>query len=165
MTKLLRHLISNATASCKSVAKALTEKGLESRILFPRPKIVVCAIVATSFVTVAAQTYLVDQDETVAKADSLFGQRYNSTYEQGRGWGSPEGPIYWFNAAYVVRLLFANDGSLARLELKPEAFLHGQMSATGVKLGASDFQWFLKAANQPRPLGHPADVHKPPLCF
>ena len=106
-----------------------------------------------------------DQDETVAKADSLFGQRYNSTYEEGRGWSSPEGPIYWFNAAYVVRLLFAEDGSLARLELKPEAFLHGQMSATGVKLGASDVQWFLKAANQLKPLGQPVDVHKPPLCF
>jgi hypothetical protein len=34
-----------------------------------------------------------------------------------------------------------------------------------VKLGASDVQWFLKAAKQLRPLGDPVDVHKPPLCF
>ena len=94
-----------------------------------------------------------------------FRSAYNSTYEEGRGWGYPEGPIYWFNAAYVLRLLFTEDGSLARLELKPEAFLHGQMSATGVKLGASDVQSFLKAAKQLRPLSDPVDVHKPPLCF
>ena len=130
-----------------------------------RSTFVVCAIVATSMVGVAAQTYLVDQDETVAKADLLFKQRYNSTYEDHRGWGSPEGPIYRFNAAYVVRMLFTEDGSLARLELEPEGFLRGQMNATGVGLGASDVQRFVDAANQLRPIGHPVDVHKPPLCF
>src|SRR5262249_18401695 len=68
--------------------------------------------------------------EMVAKADSLFRERYSPSrtvplfYDKERDARPSDGPIYWFDSNFIVRLMFATDGSLARVELLPEALLY-----------------------------------------
>src|SRR6266567_4080854 len=77
--------------------------------------------------------------------------------------------IYWFDASYVVRLLFATDGSLARVELLPEALLYNDSWTSvpdAVELGQGEVQVFINTVSQLRPTGDPVEVHEPPdACF
>lgn len=113
--------------------------------------------------------------EIVAKADSLLRERYSPSrtvplfYDKERNAGLPDGPIYWFDSNYVVRLIFATDGSLARAELLPEALLYSSSWTSipdAVELDQGEIQWFIKTVNQLRPTGAPIEVHEPPdACF
>lgn len=64
--------------------------------------------------------------ETVAQADKLFGQRYSPTtgkplrlYDERTEIGPPDAVTYWYNTRYVIELVFAPDGSVARIQLLP----------------------------------------------
>jgi hypothetical protein len=114
--------------------------------------------------------------EIVTKADSLFRQRYRPpadkplvTFDKDRESGSPDAVIYWFNANYVVRLILTTDGSLARVELLPEALLHADSWTSvpdAVELGRGEMQWLIDTASQLRPTGDPVSIHQPPdACF
>jgi hypothetical protein len=133
--------------------------------------------IGVSVAATAAQNAPVEQHkaETVAKANSVFGQRYSPastlplSYDKDRETGPSDGPIYWFDSSYVVRLIFSTDGSTARVEVLPEALLYSD-SWTSVKdtveLGKGELQWFINTVNQLRPIGDPVEVHEPPdACF
>ena len=124
-----------------------------------------------------AQDAGVEQHKTeiVEKADKLFRQRYSPSgtvpmfYDKEREAGAPSGPIYWFDASYIARLMFATDGSLARAELLPEALLYSDSWTSvpdAVELDQGEIQWFIKTVDQLRPTGAPVDVREPPgACF
>jgi hypothetical protein len=114
--------------------------------------------------------------EIVTRADSLFRQRYRPredkplvTFDKDRESGPPDVVIYWFNANYVVRLILTTDGSLARVELLPEALLHADSWTSvpdAVELGQGEMQWLIDTAGQLRPTGDPVLIHQPPdACF
>jgi hypothetical protein len=146
--------------------------------MYPSAKIILCGVlIATSVAAAAAQNAVVERDkaEIVAKADSLFGQRYSPlrtaplSYDKERESGPPDGVIYWFDTSYIVRLIFATDGSLARVEALPEALLYSDSWTSvedAVELGQGELQWFINTVNQLRPTGDPVEVHEPPdACF
>lgn len=71
------------------------------------------------------------KDETISKADSLFGESYTPVagttmrlYDLQTETGSPDEVIYWHGSSYVIELIFAADGTVARIALLPEALLH-----------------------------------------
>jgi hypothetical protein len=114
--------------------------------------------------------------EIITKADSLFRQRYTPraadairTFDEARESGPPDAVIYWFNAAYVVRLVFAPDGSLARVELFPEALLYSDSWASvpdTVEVGPGEKRSLIVSAGQLRPIGDPMSHDQPPDgCF
>jgi hypothetical protein len=114
--------------------------------------------------------------EIVTRADSLFRQRYRPprdkplvTFDKDRQLGPPDAVIYWFNANYVVRLILATDGSLARVELLPEALLHADSWTSvsdAVELGRGEMQWLIDTAGQLRATGDRVSIHQPPdACF
>jgi len=91
------------------------------------------------------------------------------TFDKDRELGPSDAVIYWFNANYVVRLIFATDGSLVRVELLPEALLHADSWTSvpdAVELGLGEMQWLIDTASQLRPTGDPVSIHQPPdACF
>lgn len=113
--------------------------------------------------------------EVVAKADSLLRERYSPSrtvplfYDKEREAGPSNGPIYWFDSNYVVRLMFATDGSLARVELLPEPLLYSNSWSTvsdSVELDQGEIRWFIKTVDQLRATGAPIGIHEPPdACF
>lgn len=113
--------------------------------------------------------------EIVAKADSLLRERYSPSrtvplfYDKEHEAGPSNGPIYWFDSNYVVQLMFATDGSLARVELLPESLLYSNSWSSvsdSVELDQGEIHWFIKTANQLRPTGAPVEIHEPPdACF
>lgn len=114
--------------------------------------------------------------EIVTKADSLFRQHYAPradmplrTFDKDRESRPADTVIYWFNTNYVARLVFATDGSLARVEVFPEALLYSdswRKVPDTVELGPGETQWVIAIANQLRPIGHPLPYYQPPgLCF
>src|SRR5579864_1740298 len=134
----------------------------------PSARSILCGVVIATSVA-AAQNAVVERDkaEIVAKADSLFRQRYSPlrtaplSNDRERESSPPDGAIYWFDTSYIVRLIFATDGSLARVEVLPEALLYSD-SWTSVKdtveLGQGELQWFIKNVSQLRPTGDPVEV-------
>ncbi len=116
------------------------------------------------------------REEIVTKADSLFRGHYSPradkplrTFDKDRESRPADAVIYWFNAIYVVRLVFATDGSLVRVELFPEAMLYGDSWTSvpdTVELGPGEMRWVIAVASQLRPMGDPVSPYQPPgLCF
>src|SRR6266849_3856604 len=114
--------------------------------------------------------------EIVAKADSLFNRPYTPradkplrTFDKDRESRPAAAVIYWFNATYVVRLVFATDGSLVRVELFPEALLYSDSWTNvpdTVELGPGERRLLIALASQLRPTGDPVSLHQPPdACF
>jgi len=114
--------------------------------------------------------------ENIAKADSLFREHYTQrtgkplrTFDKHGESGLAV--IYWFNNTYVVRLVFATDGSLARLEPFPEALLYSNLWTTEMEdtltLGPPGAMRRLMAvASRLRPTGAPVSVSEAPDgCF
>jgi hypothetical protein len=113
--------------------------------------------------------------ETIVKADKLFGQRYAVgngkplRYDKQTETGPPDGVIYWHGSSYVVELIFASDGTVARVELLPETLLHSDIWSdvpNSVELSGTEMQWLVVSANVLRPLGKAVDITAAPLsCF
>ena len=113
--------------------------------------------------------------ETIVKADKLFGQRYAVgngkplRYDNQTETGPPDGVIYWHGSSYVVELIFASDGTVARVELLPETLLHSDNWSdvpNSVELSGTEMQWLVVSANVLRPLGKAGDITAVPLsCF
>lgn len=114
--------------------------------------------------------------EIVTKTDSLFRQHYTPradtplrTFDKDRESRPADAVIYWFNTTYAVRLVFATDGSLVRVELFPEALLYSDSWTSvpdTVELGPGEMRRVIAVANQLRPTGDPVSLHQPPdACF
>jgi len=114
------------------------------------------------------------KDETIAKADRIFGQRYTPVagqplllYDKQTETGPPDAVIFWHGSSYVSELVFAADASVARILLQPEALLHSD-SWTDVpktlQLSAAEMQWLIASANVIRPLGG-VRANAPNVCF
>lgn len=140
-------------------------------------KVLAIVLFGTSMVAIAG-----DSDakriraEIVTKADSLFRQHYTPradkplrTFDKDRESRPADAVIYWFNATYVVRLVFATDGSLARVELFPEALLYSDSWTSvpdAVELAQGEMRWVIAVVSQLRPTGDPVSLHQPPdACF
>ena len=100
--------------------------------------------------------------EILRKADALLGERYRPLigeplrlFDEESEWGPPDAVLYWHGSDYLVELVFATDGSLARVELLPEALLHvqSQRNAESLELLASQKQWLVDTSNQLQPVG------------
>jgi hypothetical protein len=116
------------------------------------------------------------REEIVTKADSLFKEHYAPradkplrTFDKDRESRPADTVIYWFNTNYVVRLVFATDGSLVRVELFPEALLYSDSWTSvpdTVELGPGEMRWFIALASQLRTMGDPVSLHNlPNACF
>ncbi len=114
--------------------------------------------------------------EIVRKADSLFPQRHRPpvdktpvTFDPNRESRAADAVVYWANSTYVVRLVFADDGSLARVELFPEPLLYNDSWTSvpdTVELQQGEVRWLLTEARLLQPTGDPVSVHQPPDgCF
>lgn len=142
----------------------------------------------TSIVTVVLATFLslhisagqIDaarpKADTVAKADKLFGQRYSPPagkplrlYDEQTETGPPDAVIYRYDTSYVVELVFAHDGSVARVQLLPEALLYSDNwddVPERVELSRAAMQSLVESANVLQPLGKPGEIRKAPDgCF
>lgn len=103
------------------------------------------------------------RQEIVTKADSLFQGHYIPrpdqalrTFDKDEETRPADSVIYWFDANYVVRLVFAPDGALARLELFPEALLYSDVWTSvpdTVELGQNEIRSIIATANQLQPTG------------
>jgi hypothetical protein len=96
------------------------------------------------------------KDETIAKADGVFGQRYTPVsgkpmrlYDKQTETGSPDTILFWHGSNYVIELAFAADGSVARITLLPEALLHSDSRTdvpNMVELFPSEMRWLVASA-------------------
>ena len=112
------------------------------------------------------------REEIVTKADSLFREHYTPradktlrTFDKDRESRPADTVIYWFNTNYVVRLIFATDGSLVRVELFPEALLYSDSWTSvpdTVELGPGEMRWFIALAGQLRTMGEPVSHDRSP---
>ena len=116
------------------------------------------------------------RDETISKADGIFGQRYSPVagrpmrlFDEQTMTGPPDAIIYWHGASYVVWLIFAADGTVARIMLLPEALLHSDNWTdvpTSVELPSAEMGWLTTSGNALRPLGEAREIHlAPDGCF
>jgi hypothetical protein len=114
--------------------------------------------------------------ETISKADGIFGQRYTPVagrpmrlYDKQTQTGPPDAIIYWHGSSYVIWLIFAADGRVARIMLFPEALLHSDSWTdvpNGVELAPAEMQWLTASANELRPLGKMREIkYVPNGCF
>lgn len=134
------------------------------------------ALCATSTLAIApASDAKQRRAEIVAKADSLFKQQYAPRadmrprmFDKGRESQPADTVTYWFNTNYVVRLVFASEGSLARIEFLPEAQLYGDSWTRvpdTVELGPEELPRIIAIASQLRPIGDPASSdERPDFC-
>ena len=135
-------------------------------------------------VVLACLSHLLAQDpvverrkaETTAKADKLFVQRYTAVagkplrlYDEETETGPPDAIIYWHGSSYVIGLIFASDGTIARMILLPEALLHSDYWGDVpniVELSPAEMQWLVASANDLQPLGKADEVWEAPDgCF
>src|ERR1700687_1064213 len=137
---------------------------------------VVAALACLSLKLIAEDATLERKTETIAKADALFGQRYIAPagkplrlYDKETETGPPDSVIYWHGSSYIIELIFAPDGSFARVTLLPEALLHSDYWGDvpdSVELSRAQMQWFVSSANMLQPLGKAAEESEAPdLCF
>lgn len=114
--------------------------------------------------------------EILAKADKLLGQRYSPPagkplrlYDEQTETGPPDAVIYWHGASYVTELVFAANGSIARVQLLPEALLHSDSWSDvpdAIELSRAEMQWLVESANALQPLGKPGEImNAPDGCF
>jgi len=114
------------------------------------------------------------KDETIAKADKIFGPRYTPVagkpmrlYDKQTETAPPDAVIFWHGSSYAIELVFAADATVARIALEPEALLHSDSwndVPKTIELLSSEMQWFLASANAIRPLGG-RRPNAPNLCF
>jgi len=135
-------------------------------------------------VVLASLCHLVAQDavverrkaETTAKADKLFVQHYTAVagkplrlYDEETETGPPDAIIYGHGSSHVIELIFARDGTIARLILLPEALLHSHYWGDVpniVELSTAEMQWLVASANDLQPLGKANEVGEAPDgCF
>jgi hypothetical protein len=142
----------------------------------PRARLLIVPLLFLSPVFAQDPTLQVRKDETIAKADTMFGQRYTPLagktmrlYDQQTETGPPDEVIYWHGSSYVIELIFAADGSVARIHLLPEALLHSDSWTdvpTAVELSPSEMKWLIGSAEVLRRLGDARPVNiAPKLCF
>jgi hypothetical protein len=116
------------------------------------------------------------KNETIAKADEIFGQRYTPVagkpmrlYDEQTETGPPDAVIYCHGPNYVIELVFAADATVAKIVLLPEALLHSNYYGDvpkRVELSPGEMRWLVASANLIRPLGHPLTGNDAPnLCF
>lgn len=115
------------------------------------------------------------KNETIAKADSIFGERCTPAagktirlYDEQTETGPRDEVIYWHGSAYVIELIFAADQTVARVVLLPEELLHSDSWTdvpSFVELSPGEMQWLLASANLLRPLGDARSNHAPNFCF
>ncbi len=133
-------------------------------------------LLGSSMVAMAGDSDAKPRAAIVTKADSLFRQHYTPradkplrTFDKDRESRPADAVIYWFNQSYVVRLVFATDGSLVRVELFPEALLYSDSWRSvpdTVELGPGEGRLLIALASQLRPTGDPVSLHQPPdACF
>jgi hypothetical protein len=140
----------------------------------------VVTVVLVAFLSLQVFAGELDADRrkkhTLAKADSLFGQRYTPPagkplrlYDERTETGPPDAIIYWHGVSYVIELVFAHDGSVARVQLLPEALLHNNSWSDlpeRVELSRAEMQSVVESANALQPLGKPSWIHDAPNgCF
>jgi hypothetical protein len=124
---------------------------------------IVVGLTCLSCLVFAQDAITRQKNETVAKADKLFGERYTPAarkplrlYDEQTETGPPDGVIYRHGAGYVIELLFAADGSVAKLRMLPEALLHSDTWSdvpNTVELLPDESAWFVDAANKLQPVG------------
>ncbi|MCU1286925.1 MAG: hypothetical protein JWO13_3275 [Acidobacteriales bacterium] len=112
----------------------------------------------------------------VAKADKLFEARYTPPkdkslrlFDKERETGPADEIIYRHGASYVIRIVFADDGTLARVQLLPKALLHvdnWRDVPAEVQLSPSEMKWLLQSTDNLQKLGEPKQLTQPPSgCF
>jgi hypothetical protein len=116
------------------------------------------------------------KNQTIAKADKLFGRRYTPMageplrlYDQQNETGPPDSVVYWHGASYVISVIFAADGTIAMLTMLPEALLHSNSRSDAedaVELLPAEMALFISNANELQSLGKAQEVHQAPdSCF
>ena len=142
-----------------------------------RTSLVIVGVLTCLSLYIFAQEAAVNRrrNETIAKADTVFVQHYIAPtgnlrlYEKQTETGPPDEVIYWHGSSYVVQLIFAADGTIARLTLSPEALLHTDNWSDVpdvAELSESEMQWFVASANTLQPLGKARDAKEAPRgCF
>jgi hypothetical protein len=144
--------------------------------MYRATNVLALVLLSSSMVAIAGDSAAQLKAAIVIKADSLFRHRYTPaadkplrTFNPGGESRPADAVIYWFNTNYVARLVFATDGSLARLELLPEALLYSDSWTDvpdTVALGPGEMQWVIAIASQLRPMGDRVSHDQPPgLCF
>lgn len=76
--------------------------------------------------------------------------------------------MYWHGGSYVAELIFAPDGSVARIRLLPEALLHSDTWSDvpdRVELSRAEMQSLLESANALQALGKGKTRNPPDACF
>ena len=116
------------------------------------------------------------RDGTISKADGIFGARYTPVagrsmrlFDKQTETGPPDAIIYWHGSSYVVELIFATDGTVARIALLPEALLHSDSYTdvpVSVELLPAEMGWLTASAKALRPLGEARGISDAPnACF
>ena len=116
------------------------------------------------------------KDETVAQADRIFGERYTPVagkpmrlFDKQTETRPPDAIIYWHGSSYVIELVFAADGTIAKLVLLPEDLLYSDNWSdvpNTVELSVAEIQWLVASANVLQPLGKAENNdEKPNFCF
>jgi hypothetical protein len=114
--------------------------------------------------------------ETLAQGDKLFGQRYSPPtgkplrlYDERTEIGPPDAVTYWYNTRYVIELVLAPDGSVARIQLLPEELLYSKVWSAvpdTVELSPTEMQSVVESANALQTLGKPGAIRNAPDgCF
>ena len=113
--------------------------------------------------------------ETLVKADELFGERYSPAigkslrlYDERTETGPPDAVLYRHGTSYVTELIFASDGSIARVQLLPEALLYSDTwsdVADAVELSRAEMESFLQSVSTLQPLGKGEFRDAPNGCF
>ncbi len=103
--------------------------------------------------------------EIVKKADKLVGALYEPRtgetlrpFDQKILLGPDDSVVYRYGTSYVAKLVFATDGSLARMELFPEVLLYSDSWSAvgeGLALAPGQMQWLIDTASELQPLGQP----------
>jgi len=139
---------------------------------------VIVAVIACLSLRVFAADSAADRRkaEAIVKADNTFGRRYTPStekplrlYDEATETGPPDEVFYWHGSNYVIDLIFAADGSIARLLVFPEALLHTDNwndVPDSAELSQSEMQWLVASANALQPLGKAEEiVEAPGFCF
>jgi len=134
------------------------------------------AIACLSVSVCAEQAVDRKKGEIITKAEKLFGQPYIPVagkpvrlFDEKTETGPPDAVIFWHGSSYVIVLVFAADGKIARVTLLPEALLRsdywGDVPET-VELSAAEMQWLVESVGTLQPLGKAVDILEAPNgCF
>jgi hypothetical protein len=136
----------------------------------------VAVLICLSLPASAEDSIQKQKNQVIAKADKLFGQRYTPVagkplrlYDKESETGPADSIIYWHGADYVIELVFAADGTIARVTMIPEALLHSDSWTDvedSVELPPAEMQWLIMNANELQPLGKVQEIlEAPDGCF